>query len=175
MKLDKILPFIVLVFLIPLFISPQTISAIDISTEKYKIVVQFELTGNPNTIRGSYQQNVAGAIDDIFDDLGLNTFEKTGQGAQNNPHGYSAEVHVVAFQPVGTNPVLGDGIYQIYPLVRVTGDMPTLTQEDYDIAKDNALALQRTVIVDWLQSEGAHDVQTYIHFTFGSIIINEGF
>ncbi len=175
MKFDKILPFLVLVFLIPLFISPETISAIDISSEKYKLVVQFELAGNPNIIRGSYQQEVAGQIDDIFDDMGLNTFEKTGQGAQNNPHGYSAEIHVVAFQPIGSNPIFGDGIYQIYPLVRVTGDMPTLTQEDYNLAKDDALALQRIAIVDWLQLEGAHDVETYIHFTFGSLLIDEGF
>jgi len=175
MKLDYILPILLLTLVIPLMISPQSISAVDISDEKYKIIVQFELAGNPNTIRGLYQQEVAGQIDDIFDDMGLNTFEKTGQGAQNNPHGYSAEVHVTSFAPLGTNPIQGDGIYQIYPLVRVTGDMPTLIQEDYNLAKDNALALQRTAIVDWLQTQGAHDVSTYIHFTFGSIEINEGF
>ncbi len=160
--------------IIPILLSPQTATAIDVSTEKWKMVVQFELAGNPNIIRGSYQQDVAPDINTMFVDFGLNTFEKTGQGAPQNPYGYLSEIHVVAFQPVGSNPIM-DNIYQIYPLVRITGDKPDLTQEDYDSDKNVVLALMRTEIVDFLEVEGAYNVETYVHFSWGTIIFDEGF
>jgi len=58
MDKDIIIPFIAVAFLIPLFISPTTISAIDLGDEKFKVVVSFDLNKNPNTIKGTYQQVV---------------------------------------------------------------------------------------------------------------------
>jgi len=110
----------------------------------------------------------------IFDDLGLNTFNKTGNGANNNPFGYSANIHTVSFHVAGTNPQL-DNIFQIYPLVTVTGNKPELTQQDYDLAVDTTVAEMRTAIVDFLQTQGATNVRTYIHFSFGGVHIDEGF
>ena len=175
--MDKhiIIPFIAIAFLIPLFLSPTTISAIDLDDEKFKVVVTFELNQNPNVIRGSYQQDVAPQINDIFDDLGLNTFDKVGEGAVNNPNGYSAEVHAVSFHVADTNPQSSDSVFQIYPMVRVTGDKPELTQAEYDLAVDVVVADMRTAIVDFLQAEGAVNVKTYVHFSFGGVHIDEGF
>jgi hypothetical protein len=175
LKLDTILPFIVLVFLIPLFISPETISAIDLDNEKFKVIVNFDYGGNPNTLRGSYQQDVQPLINDAFDELGLNTFDKTGQGAINNPNGYSYTVFAMAFQPVGMNPQSDDAIFQIYPLVRITGDKPSLSETEFDSAQDIVLAQERLAIVDFLQIEGATNVKTHLAFSFGGVDIDEGF
>ena len=160
--------------IIPVLLSPQTVTAIDLNDEKFKVVVTFELATNPNVIRGSYQQDVEPQINDIFDDLGLNTFDKTGQGQPQNPFGYSAEVHAVSFHVTGTNPEQ-DNIFQIYPLVRVTGDKPELTEAEYNLAVDITVANMRTAIVDFLEAEGATNVKTYIHFSFGGVDFDEGF
>jgi len=175
LKLDNILPFIVLVFLIPLFISPETISAIDLTDEKFKIVVNFDYGANPNTLRGSYQQDVSPLLNGFFDDLGLNTFDKTGQGEQNNPSGYSFTVFNLAFQAIGVNPESQDSVFQIYPLIRITGDKPSLSDADFDSAQDIVLAQERTAIVNFLQVEGATNVKSHIAFSFGGVDIDEGF
>jgi len=174
MDKEILIPFLAIAVLLPLLISPETISAIDLNDEKFKVIVTFELNQNPNVIRGSYQQDVAPQINDIFDDLGLNSFDKVGEGAINNPNGYSAEVHAFTFHVVGTNPQQ-ESIFQIYPLVRVTGDKPDLTQAEYDLAVDTTVAEMRTAIVDFLQAEGATNVKSYIHFSFGGVHIDEGF
>lgn len=138
------------------------------------MIVTFEMAGNPNVIRGQYQTTVDPLIDDAFEDFGLNTFDKTGEGEINNPFDYSTKHHVVAFQPVGTNPI-GDNQYQIYPLVRVTGDKPDLSQEDYAMGYNTVVALMRIAIVDFLEDKGAYNVHTYLHFTFGNFDFDEGF
>lgn len=156
-------------------ISPETVSAIDLNDMKFKVVVNFDYNGNPNTLRGSYQQDVQPLLNDAFDELGLNTFDKVGQGAQNNPNGYSFSVHSMAFHPVGTNPQSEDAIYQIYPLVRITGDKADLTETEFESAQDIVLAQERVAIVDFLQVEGATNVRTHIAFSFGGVDIDEGF
>lgn len=169
-----------ILYLLPLIVAvavtgaPQSAEAIDLRNEKYKVVVNFELAGNPNVIRGSYQQDVAPQLNDMYDDFGFNTFDKTGPGAPNNPYGYLRIIYAAAFQVIGTNPAL-DNQYQIYPLIKITGDKPDLTQEEYNTDKDIVLALQRTAIVDFLQAEGAYNVSTYIHYSFGPVWIDEGF
>lgn len=174
MDKEILITFLAIAFLLPLLISPESISAIDLNDEKFKVVVTFELNQNPNVIRGQYQQDVVPQMNDIFDDLGLNTFDKTGEGQPNNPFGYSAEIHAVSFHVAGTNPQQ-ENIFQIYPLVRVTGDKPDLTQADYDLAVDLTVAQMRTAIVDFLQAEGATNVKSYIHFSFGGVHLDEGF
>lgn len=175
MNLEKIAPFIVLVFLIPLFISPETISAIDLNDEKFKVVVNFDYGGNPNTLRGSYQQDVFPLLNGFFDDLGLNTFDKVGQGELNNPNGYSFTVFNLAFQPIGINPQSQDAVFQIYPLIRITGDKPSLTELEFESAQDIVLAQERIAIVSFLQVEGATNVRTHLAFSFGGVDIDEGF
>ena len=175
MKLGNILPFIVLVFLIPLLFSPETISAIDLNDEKFKVVVNFDYNGNPNTLRGSYQQDVIPLLNGFFDDLGLITFDKVGQGDINNPNGYSFTVFNFAFQPIGTNPQSQDAVFQIYPLVRITGDKPSLSIVDFESAQDIVLAQERLAIVNFLQVEGATNVKSHIAFSFGGVDIDEGF
>jgi len=172
---DVLIPFIVIAVLVPLLVSPETISAIDLNDMKFKVVVNFDYNGNPNILRGSYQQNVQPLINDAFDELGLNTFDKTGQGEQNNPNGYSYTVFAMAFQPVGINPQSNDAVFQIYPLVRITGDKPSLTEEVFGSAQDIVLAQERIAIVDFLQVEGATNVRTHLAFSFGGVDIDEGF
>ncbi len=168
------LPLIILAVLVPLIFSPITATAIDITDEKFKVIVTFEMAGNPNVIRGLYQTTVDPQIDDAFDAFGENYFDKTGEGQQNNPFGYSSAHHSTLFHTFGSNP-MGDNQFQIYPLVRVTGDKPDLSEEDYAMGANTVLALMRIAIIDFLQEEGAYNVSTYIHFTFGTLNFDEGF
>ncbi len=166
---------LVIGILVPFMVSPTTVDALVIDELKFKVVVTFELDINPNTIRGLYQTQVQPQINTLFDDLGANIFDKTGEGAPNNPFGYSSEVHQTAFHTFGTNPQSADTVFQIYPLVRVTGDKPSLTEAEFNVEQNTIVALMRIEIIDFLQAQGATNVRTLIHFSFGGIDFDEGF
>lgn len=171
---QNFIPIIVLIFLIPLFISPETVTAIDLDNEKFKVIVTFEIDRNPNELRGIYQFEVDPVFDTLFTDLGLNFFNKTSPIPMDNPFGYSHTIFLAEIHDYGTNPI-GDFIYQIYPLVTVTGDNPNLSQTDYNTQQDIIVAEMRLAIVDMLLNNGAYNVKTLIHFSFGGVDIDEGF
>lgn len=166
---------LVIGILVPLMISPTTVEAVVLDDLKFKVVVTFELDINPNTIRGNYQTTVQPQINTIFDDLGANFFDKTGEGEPNNPFGYSSEVHATAFHTFGTNPQSADTVFQIYPLVRVTGDNPNLNESDFNVEVNTIVALMRIEIINFLQAQGATNVHSTLHFTFGGVDFDEGF
>lgn len=166
---------LVIGILLPLMISPTTVEAVVLDDLKFKVVVTFELDVNPNTLRGLYQTQVVPAFDTIFDDLGANFFDKTGEGLPNNPFGYSSEIHVTSFHTFGTNPQSADTVFQIYPLVRVTGDNPNLTEPDFNVEVNTVVALMRIEIINFLQAQGATNVHSTLHFTFGGVDFDEGF
>ena len=173
---EYLIPFIAIAVIFPLLISPTTVTAIDLADQKFKRVVTFELNTNPNVIRGSYEQFVSPAINNIFDDLGTDHFGVigTGQGQGQNPNGYFSEVHVIQFHVQGTNPQSADSVFQIYPLVRVSG-VNTMSDAQWDIEHDMIIAMMRSEIINFLQAEGATNVKTLIHFSFGGVRLNEGF
>lgn len=156
-------------------ISPTTVEAVVLDDLKFKVVVTFELDSNPNALKGFYNQDVQPQMNTIFDDLGANFFDKTGEGEINNPFGYSSKIQTTQFHAHGTNPQSADTIFQIYPLVRVTGDNPNLTEPDFNVEINTVVALMRIAIVDFLQAQGATNVHTTLHFTFGGVDFDEGF
>jgi len=160
--------------LIPVLLSPQTVTAVNLEDEKFKLVVTFEINKNPNTLRSDYATQVRPIIEQEYADIGTEYFDVVQTGDDRNPYSYNAKIKLAEIVEHGFNPN-GDYVYQIYPLVRVSGDNPNLTDTQWNMAKNTALAVTRTAIVDMLQSEGAYNVQTYVHFSYGAMRINEGF
>lgn len=166
MKKKLIISAIVLLIIPVLFVIAQTIpeveGAVVLEQTNIKVVVDFEYPSNINKLNADYRKDLEPEIDII-----LNNF-----GSEYNSFSYEVFLDVT---DMGVNATSGNTMYQIYPKAVMLGSNNTKTTEEFTMEFNTAVALIRIAINDFLLANGASEVFTHIHFTFGSFDFDEGF
>lgn len=132
--------------------------------ETVKVVVTFEFDGNINQIQGIYNSNFEPARQGWFDKFGENF---TGFSWDRIPMSE-------AIVDMGINPDTGNHQYQIYPKQWYGGET-NMDKEEYNFAHDILVGQTRQELINFLSETDAYNVETHLHYSWGSIDLIETF
>ncbi len=157
-----ILALIAIIPLLAISTIPEVQGAINLNQQRIKIVVDFEYPANIQKLNSDYNKDLSPEIDIIANNFGAD---------------YTSFSHLVSLDLaiMGENVTSGNTMYQVYPKVILTGNNSTKSDSDFAMEFNTTVALLRIAIMDFLTANGATEVSTHIHFTYGSFDFDEGF
>ena len=156
---DKMLNFINDGFSLPVA------TAVTLDGTLGKMVVWFEYPEAVNKLKSDYKKDLKPELITALD-----TF-----GSDYTDFAYTVEPDSTAFFQWGTNSTSGNAQFEFYPKVIFSGFNNTKTDTEFKEDVNTTIAILRMAVIDFLQTNGASDVSTHIHFTYGSFDFDEGF
>lgn len=162
----KLKYFLIIVSISVLLIPATSVSApVDVQDERIKTVYDFQLQANLNSIKNDLTTNLYSELDDRIMIFGSNF----------NDFSYILEVSETAVYEMGVDPDTGENMYQFYPKISITGSNTTMTQTEFNQELNILVSLVRIEVVAFLETNGATNVGTHLHYTWGSVDLDEGF
>ena len=149
--------------LLPLLGGMPTSSAVELEQVQIKVAVQFEYTGNINQLRGEYQQLFSPSRDNLVENFG------TSHNFQN--FDWIVEPSEFAVNNVGFDDE-GREWFEIYPEIVIEGSN-TQTDKEFALAHDYLVGQLRQELINFLEQTDAFNVYTHLHYSWGSIDIDE--
>jgi len=165
------LPFIALVFLIPLFISPITVESFSVNQDNdiLNVLVVFESSKSETSLKLDIENELFGLFNGIGNALKNNA---NYTSFENGDFTMPSEVDEM-FWSLG----IGQGtnkIYQLTPEIHYAGNT-TISQGQFEAIYDSQISQMRLDLIAFLENNNAVAVRTHLTFSFGEIEIDEQF
>lgn len=165
MKNDVILQSLVIAFLIPFLFSTLAFGIEDVNQYTVKSVYEFEIQRNINALKTDMTNDLVPELEDRLNQFGTN-FDNFS---------FYLEDPNDAVTDWGINPNSGLNWYQMYPKISVSGSNSTMTQTEFNQEINILTSLVRIEVLSFLENNGAVNVNSHMHYTFGSFNFDEGF
>ncbi len=161
------LRYFLIIISIAILLVPATnaYAPIDIQQKVIKTVYDFQIQQNINSMKNDLTTDLYSELSDRLMVFGNNF----------NNFSFTLEASETAVTDWGINPDSGKNWYHFYPKISISGSNSTMTQGEFNQEFNIVVSLIRIEVISFLQSHGATDVDTHIHYTYGSFDLDEGF
>ncbi len=156
-------PIIVLIFLVPIIISPITIEAISIEDEEANAIVQFESFLNVAQWQFLYREVLEPTMKDVIENWGEAEFPQDFKFDYTDNH----QVYLLQI-----NQTSGKFIFEMNAEGIMEG-LNNVGENEFNQMYDGLLIQMKDLLVPFLIANNATNGKSFLDFTTGEVITNE--